>query len=213
MLCGNAKTLRGLFYDIIPQENFIFINSNVKRKLIMFGRKPYLETHSHIGETYGRLTIKEEWSNKSNVYFRCECSCGSGKEVIKRKNQVIQKTEHDKKNNSPVPSCGCVINRNYGRHDARGYLLAAARYRATERGMQFTITKEDIVIPDKCPLLGIDIIPKAKDRRHSPSLDRIDSTKGYTPDNVWVVSSRANTLKNDASLQELQTLVENLQKL
>jgi hypothetical protein len=67
------------------------------------------------------------------------------------------------------------------------------------------ITKEDIVIPDTCPLLGTPM--------ESPSLDRIDSTKGYVKGNVWVISNRANTLKNDATLTELKTLVENLQRL
>ena len=182
----------------------------------MKGRKAYLDIHSHLGEIYGRLTITNEWSDGRQVYFLCDCSCGKI-EVKKRKEQLFLNTEHAKKNNAAVASCGCYAkdehNRNWGRHDARGYLLAAARYRSTERGMEFTITKEDIVIPDKCPLLGIDIIPKAKDRFHSPSLDRIDNNKGYTPDNIWVVSSRANTLKNDASIQELELLVENLKKL
>ena len=182
----------------------------------MRGRKAYLDIHSHIGETYGRLTIIHEWSDGKQVYFLCDCFCGKIG-VKKRKEQLFLNTEHAKKNNAVVASCGCHAkdehNRNWGRHDARGYLLAAARYRATKRGMEFTITKEDIVIPDKCPLLGIDIIPKAKDRTHSPSLDRIDSKKGYTPDNIWVVSSRANTLKNDATIQELELLVENLKNL
>jgi hypothetical protein len=163
---------------------------------------------SYVGQTYGMLTILKQYNNKKSIYFTCKCECGSIKEI--RKDAIIGPRAETK-------SCGCYLkehgNGKRGQYDARGYLLSAARYRATERGMEFTITKEDIVIPDKCPLLGIDIIPKAKDRRHSPSLDRIDSTKGYTPDNIWVVSSRANTLKNDASLQELQTLVENLQKL
>jgi hypothetical protein len=34
-----------------------------------------------------------------------------------------------------------------------------------------------------------------------------------TNGNVWVISNRANTLKNDATLQELKTLVENLEAL
>ncbi len=45
----------------------------------------------------------------------------------------------------------------------------------------------------------------------SPSLDRIDSTKGYTKGNIWVISNRANTLKNDATLSELKLLVERLE--
>jgi len=37
--------------------------------------------------------------------------------------------------------------------------------------------------------------------------------KGYVKGNIWVVSLRANKLKNDATLQELKTLVENLEAL
>jgi hypothetical protein len=48
---------------------------------------------------------------------------------------------------------------------------------------------------------------------NSPSLDKIIPSKGYIKGNVWVISNRANTLKNDASLQELELLVENLKKL
>ena len=166
------------------------------------------KSKSHVGEKHNRLTILEQHSIKKSVYFTVQCECGNIKKV--RKDAIIGSRADTK-------SCGCLLKENgngmKGQYDARGYLLARARTRATERGMDFTITKEDIIIPDKCPLLGIDIIPKAKDRTHSPSLDRKDSTKGYTPDNIWVVSSRANTLKNDATLQELKTLVENLEAL
>jgi len=164
------------------------------------------KSKSHVGEKHNRLTILEQHSIKKSVYFTVQCECGNIKKV--RKDAIIGSRAETK-------SCGCLLKENgngmKGQYDARGYLLARARTRATERGMDFTITKEDIIIPDKCPLLGIDIIPKAKDRTHSPSLDRKDSTKGYTPDNIWVVSSRANTLKNDATIKELKMLVENLE--
>lgn len=38
----------------------------------------------------------------------------------------------------------------------------------------------------------------------------IDSSKGYIKGNVWVVSKRANTIKNNATLEELELLVANL---
>jgi hypothetical protein len=44
-------------------------------------------------------------------------------------------------------------------------------------------------------------------------IGKLDPEKGYIKGNVWVISNRANTLKNDASLQELELLVENLKKL
>jgi hypothetical protein len=83
-------------------------------------------------------------------------------------------------------------------------MWSRAKYRAKQKGLEFNITKEDIVIPDTCPLLGIPM--------QSASLDRIDPSKGYIKGNVWVISNRANTLKNDATLSELKTLVENLTK-
>ena len=47
---------------------------------------------------------------------------------------------------------------------------------------------------------------------NSYSLDRIDSSKGYIPGNVWVISRRANAIKSDATLEELELLVKNLKE-
>lgn len=66
---------------------------------------------------------------------------------------------------------------------------------------------EDISIPEFCPVLGLRLqhgSGKATDA--SPSLDRIDNTKGYVQGNVMVVSNRANLLKRDATPDELQRL-------
>lgn len=89
----------------------------------------------------------------------------------------------------------------------------AAKRRAKRKGIEFRITQDDIHFPEVCPLLDIPIKISAFGIRHdSPSLDRKDSSKGYTPENVWVVSTRANILKNNASIEELDTLVSNLKR-
>ena len=78
-----------------------------------------------------------------------------------------------------------------------------------KKGIPFTISMEDIVIPETCPLLGIPLVSTSdKTDPRNPSLDQKVPGKGYTPDNIWVISYRA--LKWDATLQELKTLVENL---
>lgn len=83
---------------------------------------------------------------------------------------------------------------------------------ANKRGIEFNLLPTDIDeigIPITCPVLGI---PLAFNRGcvqdNSISFDRIDSTKGYSKDNLIVVSYRVNKLKSDASLKEMRRMVE-----
>lgn len=84
-------------------------------------------------------------------------------------------------------------------------LLVAAKARAKEKLLEFTLQVSDIHIPSTCPVLGIPIIPfNGKFSHNSPSIDRIDNSRGYTPDNIIVISFRANSLKKDATVDELE---------
>lgn len=95
----------------------------------------------------------------------------------------------------------------------RSYWLAA-KGRANRQGLPFDIQPEDIVIPTTCPILGIKLISKKGGRtNNTPSLDRIRPEKGYVKGNVRVISWRANRLKNDASLEELEKIVKYYKKL
>lgn len=94
------------------------------------------------------------------------------------------------------------------------YLLEHARRRARKGGYPCSITIADICIPTHCPLLGIRLQRKGGAALpSSPSLDKIKPALGYVPGNVMVVSHRANTIKHNASLAELQTLVKNWSEL
>lgn len=93
--------------------------------------------------------------------------------------------------------------------DAVNILYTNIKSRAKRRGMEFTIEKKDIVIPDICPVLGISLERESRDKwRNGPSVDRIDNTKGYIPENITVVSRRANILKKDATIDELRKLAD-----
>lgn len=83
-------------------------------------------------------------------------------------------------------------------------LLGNARGRAKVKDMEFSISKEDIIIPDVCPILGIKLARnKGKVSSNSISLDRLDSTKGYVKGNVQVISFLANTMKSSATPEQL----------
>ena len=93
-------------------------------------------------------------------------------------------------------------------------MLGAAKARAKKKGLLFAITEADVFIPHLCPLLLIPLAATGGARAPgSPSLDRKDSTKGYIPGNVWVISYRANRIKNDATLTEFTLMAHNLRLL
>jgi hypothetical protein len=86
-------------------------------------------------------------------------------------------------------------------------LLQGAKVRAREKSLEFDITTADVVVPQRCPILGL-LLNRSTTmpRDDSPSLDRIDNSLGYVRGNVQVISNRANRLKNDASFEEVEAL-------
>jgi len=83
-------------------------------------------------------------------------------------------------------------------------MLMSAKLRAKEIGVPFSLVSGDIFIPKVCPILGIPLfVGEGKQGPNSPSLDRIDSKLGYVPDNIMVVSYKANAMKQNANKEEL----------
>lgn len=86
-----------------------------------------------------------------------------------------------------------------------------AKQRAKERNLPFDLLLEEINIPDTCPMLGIPLQKGVLEYTdNSPTLDRIIPDKGYTQGNVWVISMRANRIKQDASVDELGKIYQAL---
>lgn len=95
----------------------------------------------------------------------------------------------------------------------RNEIWRGARSRAREKKLPFNITPADFDFPEKCPLLKIKLDYESYTTcAESPSLDRIDNDKGYTLDNIWIISHRANTIKNNATVGELLAIAFNLRR-
>lgn len=95
-------------------------------------------------------------------------------------------------------------------------IIVRIKSKCKGKGIEFDLTESDIVVPEYCPVLGIKLVPhQGKKGYHpdSPSLDRIHPDRGYVKDNVRVVSARANLLKNDASIDELEKVLDDLRSL
>jgi len=87
------------------------------------------------------------------------------------------------------------------------YMLRGARSRAKKRNLLFNLEKEDIVIPQYCPALGLKLqFNTGGFKDNSPSLDRIDNNKGYIKENIQVLSYKANAMKSSATFEEIEKL-------
>ena len=89
---------------------------------------------------------------------------------------------------------------------AESKMYRRAKSRAKEQGLPFDIEVSDIVIPKTCPVLGLPIycsVGKSGGFKYSPSLDKIDPSKGYVKGNIQVISQLANAMKASAKPSEL----------
>lgn len=98
-----------------------------------------------------------------------------------------------------------VSLKKYLQKNPKQRLLNSCRSNAKTQEIEFSISKEDLIIPEKCPYLDIpfDWELGTGNKNNSPSVDRIDSNKGYISGNVEVVSNLANRMKNNATKEQL----------
>jgi hypothetical protein len=87
--------------------------------------------------------------------------------------------------------------------------LSNAKQRAKKLNLPFDLDKEWFysALPKVCPVFKT----KFSDGKHNISIDRLVPTKGYVKSNCRIISHRANTIKNDATLEELKLLVQYLE--
>lgn len=135
--------------------------------------------------------------------WTCQCDCG----FIEDKSVYI--VIHNKSK-----SCGCL--RDNGRY--QGYESVSKSYfsriieGADKRNLKVTITPKNIwdlyIKQDKkCALSGVEVVfirnyRSWKSGEQTASVDRIDSTKGYTLDNIQIVHKKVNFMKQELSDKE-----------
>lgn len=176
------------------------------------------EVKSRICTKCGKEKPLEEFSrNKSGKYGRrafckeCEHRIQNSPEKLARRNELRRQR---RENSEYRLACNLkdVETRHNNTNSIKKALLRAAKARAKKKNIPFNITIEDFVLPEKCPLLEIPLtVGYGSSQENSYSLDKIIPELGYVKGNVWVISNKANMIKNNASLNELQLLVKNLE--
>jgi len=148
------------------------------------------------------LTKPDEEFSLSNGKRKKWCkSCLAEKAREYYKNTTTEQREKKRKR-----------NQYYRKSNRKKTMLALARQRANRKGIEFSINEMDINIPEYCPVLDIKLAHNAYILRgDSPTIDRIDPTLGYVPENCKVISWRANRIKSDATLEEIEAIIEYLE--
>lgn len=158
-----------------------------------------------IGDTFKYLTTIEVVGKDNNngiLIWLCKCVCGNTTKV--RTTQL---------KSGRIVSCGCYRKRHRN-HRWKGYCgvsggrIAEIRLRAKKKNIPFDLTAKflwDLFEKQnrKCAITGIEI-----DLDSNGSLDRIDSTRGYTEDNVWWTDTSINKMKLDFKLSDFLDMCE-----
>jgi len=102
-----------------------------------------------------------------------------------------------------------LAGRHWRAKNPESQMVLSAKGRAKRFGLPFRITSKDVFIPLICPILGI-VLQRGlgQQRDNSPSLDRIIPQRGYVRGNIQVISNRANSIKRNATSQEIRKVAD-----
>jgi len=115
------------------------------------------------------------------------------------------------KNNNVCTDCYKERRYNHRRENPKLRLLSSAKHRAKKENVPFNLSADDFDIPSHCPVLGIELkynIGIGGFRDNSPSLDKRIPELGYVKGNISIMSFRANRIKNNATLEEIEKIHE-----
>ena len=107
--------------------------------------------------------------------------------------------------------CASEVSIAYKRANPMRSMFLSAKARASKKGLEFSITQDflESIDSDVCPYLRIPIKFHTTGRgsgkacHDQKSLDRIDSSKGYTEENVVICSWMANNMLSCFSAKEM----------
>jgi hypothetical protein len=168
--------------------------------------------NKYLNKTFGYLKVKSYHgqNNHHRACYKCECICGQIK--------VIDSSALN--NNRGTKSCGCkahpICMKTHG--DIPLVYFEKVKVGAKSRNLELLITIEDIWNKyleqgKKCALSGLDItFQTTYNGDTTASLDRIDSSKGYTIDNIQWLHKDVNVMKWDFDINYFTSMCAKIYK-
>lgn len=166
------------------------------------------------GNRYGRLVVIERGPNDKRGAAQWWCQCDCGERCLALGIRLRR---------GRVRSCGCLRKEQVAERVRLPHGVAAMRrvyrsYRknARERGLAWNLSIEEFegVAAQPCHYCGALATNTWGDNDlyngawNYNGLDRIDSSKGYTPDNVVPCCTRCNYAKHDMTTAEFKAWVQ-----
>lgn len=187
--------------------------------------EPGLQYHSICRKCEEEIKYKENWKDgllKCHIcgeYFPEETfhKIGSGEKKYGYRNGRDNRCPTCKLNN--IRKCRSSWSDDEKLKKLLHHRLLGAKTRALKKKIDFNLTKEFLMHlwntqKGKCALTGLDMTYKIDNGRShtNVSIDRIDSDKGYTIDNIQLVCMAVNQMKSDLTNEELMYFCNNIIK-
>lgn len=195
-----------------------------KREEILAKQRQYWRDNPDKARTYNQRSY---WSNpearrssrRDHYQANRDCELQRNREYHKAHYAEIceQRQEYYEANRTAVIDAACTHykdTRESLRH-VRQRILSRTKNRAKKLSIPFDLTLDDIYIPDVCPVFGVPFdftMSGGRPRDNSPSIDKFIPILGYVKGNVYIISHRANFLKSNASLTEMEQIVSYMRK-
>ena len=150
-------------------------------------------------EWYYSVRGRDSMCKSCRKEYRKDIKRGYQKTYYQKNKEYYQNLNKEFFDNNPE------YHKKWNRRKPENRLLMSARKRAKEKGLEFNLEITDIVIPPICPVLKV---PMVIGTNTAPSIDRIDSSKGYVKGNIKIISKRANTIKSDGTIEEHRAIIQ-----
>jgi hypothetical protein len=181
------------------------------QKMPLRGKDGKILRSNIINKRFGRLLVIEYSHTNHSSYWTCKCDCGNEK-IIRYSHLARGATR----------SCGCLSKEHPHNILPTGEasfnkLYNSYRKTAIGRNIKFELSKEVFreIILQKCYYCGCE----PSNRVHEASLngtfiyngiDRKDSTKDYTIDNIVTACSNCNYAKRTMHIDDFLLLIKNI---